>query len=395
MDERADTVTAATGQDAANAAVQHNKQEIESEGADPANPEIGTTLIQFPSGLGVVATGVGTYRTMPNATATRLSQRNAAVVAFAMAKKNLAAYLGGLSNESKEELRESLEDIQRADGGVTNFETSTDISLSQSVDMMLRGFITYEVQNRPEEGLYYVSIITTPKTRGQFERPSSGQVDATSLRDGLQKVLTEVKSGLVPPVGGRIVTVPSTGEVAFIGFGSSVVRDSRSPAMTARMKLTAQKVARAYAQDALCGLIIGDKTAWEGQVLESYSDQYQEFEAATENDPLAPDAAGEQKLDAARESFLATMKVTDTYRGARSGALPPGIDVKSWFDEDGAWAYGMAVYLPGVSDAAAGIGRQMRDARILGRPAGGDSGGAAEGPPVRPLPSGRVGGDDL
>src|SRR5437016_374187 len=53
-------VKARTAQDAINAAVAQNKKELQS-GAW-ATPEIGTRMVQFPSGLGYVATGMAIYR---------------------------------------------------------------------------------------------------------------------------------------------------------------------------------------------------------------------------------------------------------------------------------------------------------------------------------------------
>ena len=59
-----------------------------------------------------------------------------------------------------------------------------------------------------------------------FGSPAPNAIEADSLRDGLNQVIAEVRSGLVPPVGGRIIMMRSTGETAFVGFGSAVVRSS-------------------------------------------------------------------------------------------------------------------------------------------------------------------------
>ena len=53
------TVTAVTAQDAMNAAVKKNVQEL----ADGDTAEVGAKMVKFPSGLGFVASGVATYRT--------------------------------------------------------------------------------------------------------------------------------------------------------------------------------------------------------------------------------------------------------------------------------------------------------------------------------------------
>ena len=58
-------------------------------------------MVKYPSGLGFVASGAATYRTMADPTRMRLANAKPHVIASTMAKKNLAEILGGLSNEGK------------------------------------------------------------------------------------------------------------------------------------------------------------------------------------------------------------------------------------------------------------------------------------------------------
>jgi len=123
----------------------------------------------------------------------------------------------------------------------------------------------------------------------------------------------------------------STGETAFVGFGSVVVRTSSNAAVQAKLNLEAQKIAAMRAKDALCGLMIGDTTSWEGGVRESLKDQVQEFESATADDPLArQQPAAARKLAAARQEFVSRIESTDLTRAfvgayCRRGSTPkPG-----------------------------------------------------------------------
>lgn len=355
-------VTAASAQDAINAAVKKNVQEM----ADGDTPEVGAKMVKYPSGLGFVASGMASYRTMENPTATRLAKRKAYVIAFTMAKKNLAEILGGLTSEGQETIREALVNINLPKEEMTNISTASDESLRQAVNMMLRGFVIYEVRDDVSQNCVWVSIVTTPKTRGKFARPAPNAIEADNLRDGLNQIIAEVRSGLVPPVGGRIVTMRATGETAFVGFGSAVVTTSTNNAVQLRQNLAAQKIAAMRAKDALCGLIIGDKTSWEGSVVESMQDQVQEFESLDPNDPLARrDPTAVRKFDEARQAFVARMETNDAYQSARRGILPPGINTKTWFDDDNAWAYAMSVYVPSVTNAAAASGREIQESAIL------------------------------
>lgn len=372
-------VTAASAQDAINAAVAANVKDLERADA----PEVGAKMVKFPSGLGYVATGMATYRTMENPTATRIAQRKAYVIAFTMAKKNLAETLGGLSSEGKDTIRQALVNINLPKVEMTNISTESEESLRQAVDMLLRGFVIYEVKDDTAQKAVYVSIVTTPKTRGKLARPAPHIIETDDLRDGLNQVISEVRSGLAPPVGGRIIMMRSTGETTFVGFGSSILRTSTNAAVQAKMNLDAQKIAGMRSKDALCGLIIGDRSSWEGSVVESLKDQVQEFESANAEDPLArKDPGAAKKLAEARQTFVSRQESTNVFQSARKGILPPGVNTKTWFDADHAWAYGMSVYVPSLSNAAAKTARDMLDGTILqpiddgtGRRPGSEDGG--------------------
>ena len=399
---KGDTVTAATAQDAINVAVKENVKEL----ADNID-EVGARMVSFPGGLGFVATGAAFYRNMPNPVATRIAKRQAYVVAFTKAKKNLAEILGGLSNEGREMIREQLVNINLPEDEMTNISTNSVEALRQTVDMMLRGFVIYEVKDDVANGTVYVSIVTTPKTRGKLARPAPNMVEADSLHDGLNQVIAEVRSGLVPPVGGRIITMRSTGETAFVGFGSSVVRTSENRTVQQRHNLDAQKIAAMRAKDALCGLVIGDRAMWEGSVIESLKDTVQEFESLVRDDPLAErDPTAVRKLDQARETFVARLQTLDVYGSFRQGILPPGVNTRTWFDDDNAWACGMSVYVPSLTNAAAGAAREMRESRILQpvddaaarpgiAPDRNMEGIKQPGKDVRKGPTGRISPDDL
>jgi len=222
--------------------------------------------------------------------------------------------------------------------------------------------------------------------------------------------LAEVKSGLVSPVGGKIVTVPETGETALVGFGSSVVRANKNAAVQAKLNLAAQKIAKAYAQDSLCGLIIGDKTTWSGEILDSYKSEHQEFVHLNAGDPLEGEGEELAKLEASRSEMMSTLRTSDAYSSARSGKLPPGVAVRTWFNDDKTWAYGMAVYVPSITNLAAGFRSDMQNAELLQqiqprKEVGGSKPGSVKSvnndsisrpsEKVKPLVSGRVGKDDL
>lgn len=395
-------VVAATAQDAINTAAQENQKAVTRRNA----METGILMVKFPSGLGYVATGAASYRKMDNPTATRISQRKAYVIAYTEAKTKLAQYLDNLDSEGKETVRASLQNINLPKEEMTNIATRSEESVKQAVEMMLAGFVVYEVKDDPTQQLVTVSIVSTSKTRSRVARPAPNAIETDNLREGLNQVIQEVRTGIVPPVGGRIILVRSTGETVLVGFGSAVVGGSQNTAVQAKLNLTAQKIAQMRSQDALCGLLTGDQISWKGKVVDSHKEEVKEFEELTTKDPLAQGASGPRKLEKARQTFLTELKTDDVYTSARKGRLPPGVIIRSWFDDDHAWAYAMSVYVPSASKAAAEAAREMRNSIFPGKvPAEGkvgDSSGFTDeknpnvkrpGSTVKPGPTGKIGND--
>ena len=349
---KTEAVAAPTAQEAINTVV--NKHEI------------GCKMIKTGSGFGWVATGMGTYRKMDNPVATRISQRNAFVAAFMMAKAKLAETLNGTTNEGKDFIRESLVLLNKENESLKSLETSSEESLAQAVQMLLKGFVIYEIHDDFANSTVYTSIVTTPKTCGKYSRPDANSISSPSLKEGLDALFVEINKGLVAPVGGRIIFVPQTKEIAYVGFGSAVVNSDSNAALQAKLNASADRIATMRATDALCGMIIGDNTRWQGNVDEKTGEMMKDFNELSKNDPtLKEDKFAVEKLGSRKQEFVTMLKETNQYESVRKGVLPPGVMKKAWKNQDSTFSYGVAVYMPSASNNAASAARDMQDAKIL------------------------------
>ncbi len=349
---QANNVSASSAQDAMNAAVQEN---LKASSATDA----GARMVHFPSGIGFVATGAGTYRRMEDPLATRIAKRHAYVVAFVTAKRNLAAILGGLSHEGRETVRLALAGLSLPREDAATIATSSEQSIRQSLDMMLRGFVIYDLRDDALRNTVYVSIVTTPKTRRRLARPAPHAIEVDGVREGIDQALTEVQSGLVPPVGGRIILLRSTGETVLVGFGLHAVASANEPAGRSKANLEGQKIAKARSLDALCGLMIGDRVSWEYGITEKLQEQNTGYANAAKGDPTAPVLLGVERLEKARQAFVASIETTEVYQSVRKGIIPAGVITKTWTDDDNGWVYAMSVYVPSASKAAGEAAREM------------------------------------
>ena len=332
-------VVGETAQDALNAAVARRKE----------------GLVRFGSGFGFVISGEAAYQEFPNPDATAVSKRLAYVKAYENAKKQLNVTLRGISNQSWTRLYDEANIETSETETQSDIQTDMETEVAQFTAGLLRGFVVYEVSENTGTQTVRVSLATTPKTLAATRRTGGVALSAASLSDGLEQVLAEIKSGVVAPVGGRIIDVRGTDEVALVGFGSAVVQHSDNAAVQVRLKTVAKKSAIMYATNALCGLMTGEEQSWTGTLTESTKERYRDFPETG--------AADQEEITDLRSSFVNRMRLTEEYKTATEGRLPAGTTKESWLSEDGAWALCVAVYSPSMEAQASTFREAMeRDA---------------------------------
>jgi hypothetical protein len=335
-------------------------------------------------GLVFVATGQGTYNSAhANVVASRIEQRDAYLEAFVNAKAELARTTGELAFRGATDFDKKTDRLDTSDKALTNIERDLSESQRQSVSKVLKGYVTYAVHD-DGVGKVFVTIVSSPKTRGQYSRGGSDGLSALSLRDGLNTVLADIRSGIVPPVGGRIIDVSETGEVAFVGFGSSVVRKDEEPDVQAELDLQAEQVAELRAIDALAGIILGDDTRWTSHADEATSKQVKDFQRLEQSVPLGRGTQGEiQEYEKRVKDMRNTLSSSTSIKSLREGTLPPGIMRQSYIDDNAYFAYGIAVYVPSLTDLVKKGIEEMEKTQIVRPPQSGQSSGPAPSNPPK------------
>ena len=361
----------------------------------------GSIQVKFPSGFGWVASGVSTYNVMPNATATLTAQRLAYQKAYLQAKKSLAESLFGLSTSGKESLVSQMDVIVTDNDSIANTKEKTEESITESVNGLLRGYVVYNINDEQDKqhGTVTVTIVTTPKTMGKVGRVDPSSLSADSVKEGLGQVLTELSNGLMPPVGGKTISVKQTGELAFVGFGSAVIVSNPNPAIQAKMALNAQKIATMRARSALCGIILGDNITATSQLDSQTKELSAQFEELENDDPLKKifsktDEENYRKLEEQRTNFVNNQSFREEIASFRSGVLPAGVTVKTFFNDNKTIAEAVAVYLPSVSTSADRTRKDMQNSQIM-TPQDKDKSGNGTNEGVMPQrgPSGQVSND--
>ncbi len=149
-------------------------------------------------------------------------------------------------------------------------------------------------------------------------------------------------------------------EIAFVGFGSDVVRISSNPAIQVKLRLNAQNVAEMRANDALVGTIIGDDTFWKGKTAVSDKQILKDYE---DSDPGKD--ASTKDFESKNQAFVNSQGTSPQFESIRSGRLPPGVTQKTFTSEDNSEVYAVAVYLPSVSQRANQAAKDMSEAKII------------------------------
>lgn len=345
-------VKAANTQDAINKAVENNVKFRKS-----------VTVIQVGTGKGVVASGVANYEEYENRNASLISKRQAYVKAFMTAKKNLTEHMHGLTSDAMQGFVESLDSYDTGDQeGLANTSAVMLETNEQKIEGMIRGYVVYSVSDDPEEKMVTIHIVSTPKTRGETLRASTGTLFATDFQSGMQQVFAELKTGVLPPVGSRVITVPSDqgNELFFISFGSAVNKINKNPTVERKLRMQAQQIARQRAAASMVALIRGEESAWKGGFTSATEEANRQFDEQIIGEDTDSAESTIVEMDETMSTFTNRITSTDAYRFAQKGSLPPGLQPISWNSEDGDWSYAAYVYNPSLTASA----EKARDAMM-------------------------------
>jgi hypothetical protein len=322
----------------------------ESEGVETAHHQLidepfdDIRYIKVGSGIGILAIGTANYELYNNSNASLLSKRNAYNTAYLAAKKLLVENFEGAGVACDTVATISAEVIDTGNENLANTRENMYEKCMNAVSGSLSGWATYDVYDNVKNNEVRVSIISTPKTRTQIKKSLGALIISSSPEQVFSYIVEDIKKGLTPPVGAKVLTNPETGETYIIGFGSAIIRKNKSTTVTKQLRSVAKKQAVLRAQGALVGTLQGDKVYWEGSFKEEQLKTTEQFFT----DPELADPAKAQALDLERSMFLNKITSTDSYSVVTSGKLPPGVTNKTFVSDDGNWIYTISVYAPSL-----------------------------------------------
>ncbi|MDO6498376.1 hypothetical protein [Photobacterium sanguinicancri] len=326
----------------------------------------GVKMIAVSSGIGILSTGSGSYNLYENRNATLLSKRAAYMTALQIAKKQLVENLEGMQNQCETVVDASMDMIDSGTDSLANTASAMADNCSESVSGAIAGYVTFDVYDDPEEQFVRVSLISTPKTREQTKRQVGALTQTTAPNVIFKQIINDLQSGIMPPVGAKVITNPDSGESYVMGFGSSIIRTNSNKNVQRKLLSAAKSQSQTKARNALIATMQGDKVFWEGSSDEMQSEENNQFNYHPDTlDPKQVTALGETKHE-----FINQFKQTDSYKTIAQGKVPPGVSVKNFKSSDGDWMLAVAIYAPSLeavaTKAAAENKKRVREGQQAG-----------------------------
>lgn len=319
--------------------------------------EDGIRLIQVASGIGILSTGGAHYQTYDNMNATLLSKRGAYNQAYLIAKKQLVENMNGIEVQCGNMARVTMDVIDTGTESVANTQNAMIENCLESVEGSLAGYVTFDVYDNVDSKHVRVSLISTPKTRAQISLNRGAVTQTTDPNDIFRQVVTDINRGVLPPMGAKVLTNESTGEVILLGYGSAIIRENSNARVASRLKDTANRQSQTRARAALLGTLQGEEVYWQGGFDERQIESAQQFEY---EDPYLADPETVNLLSQDKEMFLNHLTTADDYGTIARGELPAGVSMRSFTSEDGHWQYSVAVYSPTLEAVATQAAEQTQ-----------------------------------
>jgi len=322
--------------------------------------EDGIKMIKVGSGMGILSVGSASYQTFNNNNASLLSKRGAYNKAFLIAKKQFIANMKGVTLACSNVVSVSMDVIDSGNESMANTADTQQEACVESVSGSLAGYVTFDVNDDIEEKLVRVSLISTPKTRAQIRHQAGAVAVTTAPNEIFKHIISDLKSGILPPVGAKVLTNPETHESYVMGFGSAIVRGNKNKSVARKLKIVAKRQSETRARAALLGTLKGEQVYWAGSFDEKQMDKSTQFNY----DPESLEPTQVAVLDEEQSTFINQLKATDDYKTLTAGTLPPGVSTKSFASTDGNWQYTVAIYAPSLEKTARQANKEMHTTRV-------------------------------
>jgi hypothetical protein len=304
----------------------------------------GASYVRTDAGLGIVGVGSASLTeaiASQNRNITERRRRFARVEAHLAARGAIAALLGETPDSGKQELA-----LQRALLDNVDFD-ARNAPPDATVAAFLRGAVLYDCIEDEVGGRTFVTVVTSPRTQGDISFDALDAVTASNLRAAKDLIIAEIRSGVVAPSGGRVLTVLGDDRsVAFLAWSCEYVEFHADERTQHQIFETAAGQSQHDARRALLSLMRGEQIEYSREFAALVPDFEQRASVVI---PGSNDAAAATSRRQVVESFVGG----ETLKSIVAGKLPPGVQVTAPESvDDGAFVFTVAFYSPQTAAAA-------------------------------------------
>lgn len=321
---------------------------------------LGVEVVTAGSDFGFLAKGAGYYGNYTNRDALLIQKKLAYSIAYIQAKANLAKFLRGMSVKGKKQLVSSMDMIIKSNKTLVNTMQNYSDSFEGFGQALIKGTVVYYVYDNVNAHKVSVEIVVTSKTIAAANSIGPAVIESDSLRDGLNYVIHQINSYIVPPIGAKIVQVPQTGEIAVVSFGSAITSSSKDQQKRDLENQMLHQMAKGFADGAMVSFLKGDDFIWKTGCSESSNYNNDDFAKYYDKE------GNLQVMPKIKKQFMTELQQTSNYKSIVRGQLPAGVQSKLY--TDGNWWYVIDVYIPSISATAQQIYQEMQQSSTLQQP---------------------------
>lgn len=319
----------------------------------------GILTVKTKTGMGVISASTADYTRYENLTATLLSKRAAYFKAFNEAQGQMVKYFEGFENQCNSAVNSNQLTLDTGKESLANSATTTAETCKETAKGVLAGYVTYSVNDNDADDEVTVTLASSTKTRGALNRLNGAVVSSEDPKKAFEYIAKEISLGIVPPMGAKLISDPTTGESIVIGFGSSIVRQNKDKKVMAKMSKMANDQSRQRANNSLVAFLNGSDIYWQGGFEEKQVESAQQFDVPVDG---YGNAMNPVAFDDTKNNFLNSVSHSEDFQTLTDGKLPPGIITKTFASEDGYWANTIAIYRPSATAQAQRDGQENRTA---------------------------------
>jgi hypothetical protein len=344
-----DLVKAENLSDAAAGAAKQAADPAPTQGQSKFKKIEGTSIFEDDYGnAGLMVVGSAMYDTnYPNPDAVRMARRGAYVRAHAQAMAMLTDKVYGADVDQQLAIISKVTTTTTDQSTLEVEDNKTNEEILSASSGLIRGAQIWKCEDQGGTVRIWLFMTNDSATGNRHLNSRMRNVSVSQYQQAVDSVMDEILNGFLPPMGGKVVVCPENGQATFVGFGTSIITNTRRGASAAEEK------AKMRAKAGFIALINGAEVDYNSSltgVEAQTAVDFQNFGQA-----LPPAEGDEQLVEGVTAAFSNTEAIQGAIKQSSSGKLPPGAQDVGFVDEENGWHTHVYIWTVGADKLMEGL----------------------------------------